>query len=116
MFREDLLPFAKMDHLIHERVFMDPMQVSNMLTDDLQHTSPLISKCSPTSASHETPTVSSFNEIDNSESPTVYNEVSQESATLTNLRRYIKQKLKPTWMKDFVSLTLNKDVLYSLGN
>ena len=116
VFREDLFPFAKMDHLIQEKVFVNPMQVSDMLSDDLQCTSSKVSRCSPTNVSHETPTMSSFNEVDHSESPTVDNEVSQETATLTNVRRSVRQKLKPTWMKDFVSLTVNKDVIYSLGN
>ena len=39
VFREDLFPFAKMDHLIQERVFVNPMHVSDMLSDDLQCTS-----------------------------------------------------------------------------
>uniref|UniRef100_A0A3Q7HKI0 Reverse transcriptase Ty1/copia-type domain-containing protein n=1 Tax=Solanum lycopersicum TaxID=4081 RepID=A0A3Q7HKI0_SOLLC len=104
-----------MDHLIQERVFVNPMHVSDMLSDDLQYTIHVVSRCSPTNVSHESPTVTSFNEVDHSESPIVDNEVSQEPATLTNVRWSVRQKLKPTWMKDFVSFTVNKDVISAAG-
>ena len=119
VFREDVFPFAKIDHSIQERVFVDPIQISDILSSDVQCTSHVVPRCPSTTVSHdvnvshETHTLSSVDEVE--QSPTGGTEMSQESASLTTHRRSTRQKLKPTWMKDFVSLTVNKDVMYSLG-
>uniref|UniRef100_A0A3Q7J5P9 Reverse transcriptase Ty1/copia-type domain-containing protein n=1 Tax=Solanum lycopersicum TaxID=4081 RepID=A0A3Q7J5P9_SOLLC len=101
---------------LQERVFVDPMQISDMLSSDVQCINPVIPRCPSTTVSHddnvshETHILSSVDEVE--QSPTgdvVDNEMNQESASLTTHRRSTRQKLKPTWMKDFVSLSVNKD-------
>uniref|UniRef100_A0A3Q7FL19 Reverse transcriptase Ty1/copia-type domain-containing protein n=1 Tax=Solanum lycopersicum TaxID=4081 RepID=A0A3Q7FL19_SOLLC len=95
------------NHSLQERVFLDPMQISDILSSDVHCTSPVIPRCPPPTVSHETHTLSSVDEVE--QSPTGGTEMSQESASLTTYRRSTRQKLKPTWMKDFVSLTVNND-------
>ncbi|KAH0692570.1 hypothetical protein KY285_019667 [Solanum tuberosum] len=126
VFREYLFPFAKVDNSIQKNVFVDPLQESNMLSVDYQYTSHVVPRCYPDTISHETHTMdqscSPTAEAVSSDTSVLDNEVmaptqvSQEATNLHTHKRSTRQKLKPTWLKDFVSLTVNKDVIYPLGN
>ena len=109
VFREDVFPFAKIEPSLQERVFVDPMQISDMLSSEVQCINPVIHRCPSTTVSHEnnvsheTHTLSSMDEVE--QVPTdgmVDNEMNQETEALTTNRRSARQKLKPTWMKDCV--------------
>ena len=70
MFREDVFPFAKIEPSLQERVFVDPMQISDMLSSEVQCINPVIHRCPSTTVSHEnnvsheTHTLSSVDEVE----------------------------------------------------
>jgi len=125
LFREDLFPFAKIDNSIQERIFVDPLQNSDEFSTEFHYSGHMAPRCSPANVPQEVHSAAPSDGIDQHCSPTDNEVVStavdptqvfQEAATLNTNRRSTRQKLSPSWMKDFVSLTVNKDVQYPLGN
>ncbi|KAH0780949.1 hypothetical protein KY290_000547 [Solanum tuberosum] len=131
VFREDMFPFAQVDGSVHQKVFVDSLQGSDMLIPVIDSTVSMIPKGPARTNSQEVQDTYTQTDISQqccindesivSEEPMVNTEViesveiPQEAEVLHN-RRSTRHKHTPTWMKDFVSLSVNKDVQYPLGD
>lgn len=123
VFREESFPFADIEQgQVPKRVFADTLSKDDFLVSNVDHSENLI----PSTTAAESVSEGS-NEIQSDQVPQpevlsscrsseVVIDVMHSVINPSEPRRSTRTKQTPCWLKDFVSLSVNKDVKYPMCN